>query len=69
MATHWQDDSHLIGLSIQSSVHLYVHFMTQSNLYNRDHEERFNSVNWYLHGIHKGETDPTFVLFIGEAYF
>jgi hypothetical protein len=43
--------------------------MTHSNLYNRDHEERFNSVNRYLHGIHKGETDPTFVLFSGEAYF
>jgi hypothetical protein len=43
--------------------------MTNSNLYNRDHEERFNSVIRYLHGIHTGETDPTFVLFSDEAYF
>jgi len=69
MATHWQADSHLIGVSIQSSFHLYVHFIKHRNLYNRDHEARFNSVNWYLHEIHKGEIGLTFVLLSGDNYF
>lgn len=66
MATHWQADSHLIGVSIQSSFHLYVHFITHSNT---DHEARFNSVKWYRYEIHKGETGLTFVLFSGDNYF
>jgi len=69
MATHWQADSHLIGVSICSSFHLYVHFITHSNLYSRDHEARFNSVKWYLHENHKGEAGVTIVLFSGENYF
>ena len=38
-------------------------------LNNTDREARRNFVNWYLHGVHAGEIDPTLILFSGEAWF
>jgi hypothetical protein len=39
------------------------------NLFDTDHEAKLNILNWYLHGEHAGEVDPTLVLITIEAYF
>jgi hypothetical protein len=41
--------------------------MIHNKLYKRHHDARLSSMNWYLQGMHNGETDPTLVLFSGEA--
>jgi hypothetical protein len=54
--------------NVTKLLHLHPYLpISFHKLYNTNHEARVNFVICYLYGVYAGETDPTLILFHGEA--